>query len=67
MADSPVDRLEPAFNDVDSVRRSCETFRQLHGALREQVARAIVGQDEVVEQTLIALFSDGHVLLEGVP
>ncbi|MGE0874580.1 MAG: AAA family ATPase [Burkholderiales bacterium] len=36
-------------------------------ALREQVARAMVGQDEVIEQTLAALLAGGHVLIEGVP
>ena len=36
-------------------------------ALEEQVARAVVGQREVVRQTVIALVAGGHVLLEGVP
>lgn len=35
--------------------------------LREEVAKMIVGQDEVVKQTLIAIFAGGHCLLEGVP
>ncbi|HYF94523.1 MAG TPA: AAA family ATPase [Symbiobacteriaceae bacterium] len=36
-------------------------------ALEAQVARAVVGQREVVRQTVIALVAGGHVLLEGVP
>jgi len=32
-----------------------------------QLARVIVGQDDVIEQLLICLFSRGHCLLEGVP
>ncbi|OQY39244.1 MAG: AAA family ATPase [Candidatus Cloacimonetes bacterium 4572_65] len=32
-----------------------------------ELKKVIVGQDEVVEQVLIALFANGHVLLEGVP
>jgi MoxR-like ATPase len=36
-------------------------------ALESQVARAIVGQEEVVRQVVIALVAGGHVLLEGVP
>jgi MoxR-like ATPase len=36
-------------------------------AMRGQVARAMVGQAEVVEQTLAALLAGGHVLIEGVP
>jgi MoxR-like ATPase len=36
-------------------------------ALRQAIAQAIVGQDEVVEQLLIGLLAGGHCLLEGVP
>ncbi|KIQ96747.1 MoxR family ATPase [Lysobacter sp. A03] len=35
--------------------------------LRAAIAKAIVGQDEVVEQLLIGLLAGGHCLLEGVP
>jgi MoxR-like ATPase len=35
--------------------------------LREQVARRIVGLEETVEQVLIAILSEHHALLEGVP
>jgi MoxR-like ATPase len=44
-----------------------QTFRQAYGALRAEIGKVIVGQDAVVEGTLIALFAGGHVLLEGVP
>jgi MoxR-like ATPase len=44
-----------------------QTFRQAHAALRAELGKVIVGQDSVVEGTLIALFAGGHVLLEGVP
>ncbi len=36
-------------------------------AIRENIQLAIVGKDEVIEQTLAALFSGGHVLVEDVP
>ncbi len=35
--------------------------------IRNQLSQVIVGQDEVVEQLLISLFSRGHCMLEGVP
>ena len=35
--------------------------------IRTEIARAIVGQEEAVELMLIALFSSGHMLLEGPP
>ncbi|MBX3182098.1 MAG: MoxR family ATPase [Polyangiaceae bacterium] len=37
------------------------------GALREQVSRAVVGQEEVVDALLITLLARGHALLVGVP
>ncbi len=37
------------------------------GDIRERVAQVVVGQDVVVERTLIALFTGGHLLLEGMP
>jgi MoxR-like ATPase len=36
-------------------------------ALRDEVGKAVVGQREVVDQTLVALVASGHVLIEGVP
>ena len=36
-------------------------------AMRTEIAKAVVGQDEVIEQTLAALVAGGHVLIEGVP
>lgn len=40
---------------------------QLAGAIRGEVAKAIVGQSETVEHLLVALLARGHVLLEGPP
>jgi MoxR-like ATPase len=36
-------------------------------AVRERIATVVVGQDVVVERLLIALFTGGHILLQGVP
>jgi len=44
-----------------------QTFREAHGRLRDEIGKVIVGQEEVVDNTLTALFAGGHVLLEGVP
>jgi MoxR-like ATPase len=62
-----IPELEPAFDDIESVKRACTAFRDLFARLKAEVGKVIVGQDDVVEETLIALFADGHVLLEGVP
>jgi MoxR-like ATPase len=37
------------------------------GAIRTEVAKALIGQSEIIDQVLIALLSGGHVLVEGVP
>ena len=42
-------------------------LREHYHNMRREIARIIVGQDEVVEELMIALFAGGHVLLEGVP
>ena len=36
-------------------------------ALQAEIRKAIVGQDRLVERTLVGLLADGHILLEGVP
>ncbi|MBT8486194.1 MAG: MoxR family ATPase [Phycisphaerales bacterium] len=60
-------RLDVALRDIEGVRAACEGFRTVYAALREEIGRVIVGQDVVVDETMTALFADGHVLLEGVP
>ncbi|MDR2844804.1 MAG: MoxR family ATPase [Puniceicoccales bacterium] len=35
--------------------------------LRNEIAKAVIGQDAVVERLLVALLANGHVLLEGMP
>ena len=37
------------------------------GRLRAEVARVIVGQEQLVDRLLVGLLANGHVLLEGVP
>ena len=44
-----------------------ERLREGRSQIMSQVRRRIVGQDDVIEQVLIALFSGGHCLLTGVP
>ncbi|MCG6156293.1 AAA family ATPase [Rubinisphaera margarita] len=46
---------------------SIERLSEAYQSIKEQMELVIVGQQEVIEQLVIALFSRGHVLLEGVP
>ncbi|MFT5465440.1 MAG: MoxR-like ATPase [Verrucomicrobiales bacterium] len=43
------------------------SFRKRFGELKDEVQKAIVGYDELLTDTFVAIFSQGHVLLEGVP
>ena len=51
----------------DSAREGAARFNETYQNLRAEIARMMVGQDDVVEGVLTALFAGGHVLLEGVP
>jgi MoxR-like ATPase len=44
-----------------------EKLRSARGKILEQLAHVIVGQQQVIDELLISLFSRGHCLLEGVP
>jgi MoxR-like ATPase len=56
---------EPAT--VEQAAQQIDTFRRDVRLLRDEIARVIVGHEEIVEGVVIALLSGGHVLLEGVP
>src|SRR4030095_12995916 len=44
-----------------------ERFRTVFKRVRDEVAKMMVGQQEILEGVLVAFFAGGHVLLEGVP
>jgi len=52
---------------LGDIKRRVESFGEKFSALKAEIARVIVGQQETVEGALLALMADGHVLLEGVP
>jgi len=54
--------VEP-LDDVALVEKLVAAYDRL----RSQIARTIVGQEAVVEELLIAMFCNGHCILEGVP
>jgi MoxR-like ATPase len=51
------------MSDVAAV----EQLVKKHNDLKKEISKVIVGQDEVVKQVLLAIFSGGHALLIGVP
>ena len=52
---------------ANAIKAELDQFRADFLRLRQEVAKVIVGQDDIVEGTLTALIAGGHVLLEGVP
>ena len=51
------------MSDVIAIKQLATKYNEL----RKEIKKIIVGQDEVVEQVLISIFSGGHALLIGVP
>src|SRR5262252_9394348 len=60
----------PLMTSPNASPAEAKAVRELaaaYGQMTEQIAKVIVGQSEVVEQLLMAMFSRGHCLLVGVP
>ena len=51
------------MSDVNAIKAFLDSYQ----SLKQEIAKVIVGQDKVIEQILISIFSGGHVLLIGVP
>ncbi|CAI8378940.1 MAG: Holliday junction ATP-dependent DNA helicase RuvB [Formosa sp. Hel3_A1_48] len=51
------------MSEVTAIDNYVKTYKQL----KKEIAKIIIGQDAVIEQILISIFSGGHVLLIGVP
>ncbi|MCF6314666.1 MAG: MoxR family ATPase [Verrucomicrobiales bacterium] len=49
------------------MEKELEKFREDFSDLKTEIQKAIVGYDDLLTDTLVAIFSQGHVLLEGVP
>jgi MoxR-like ATPase len=61
------DQVAPREEEESDDLQAVEYFKQARQALTHQLAKVIVGQEEVINQLLIALFTRNHALLVGVP
>ena len=52
---------------MSDLEQRLQDFRTDFGRVIDEVHKVVVGQDEVIENTLVAVFAGGHCLLEGVP
>jgi MoxR-like ATPase len=59
------DATQPALSQDDL--QAVAQLQQAYKSLRTELAKTIVGQDEVLEQLLMCIFARGHAILEGVP
>lgn len=50
-----------------SDKEALDYFVQKFSVLKQEIAKVIVGQDDVIDKVLISIFSNGHCLLVGVP
>src|SRR6187397_3678136 len=46
---------------------AADALKQTYQQIRAEIGKVIIGQDEVVKDVLISIFSNGHCLLVGVP
>ncbi|EPN65201.1 moxR protein, partial [Pseudomonas syringae pv. actinidiae ICMP 19079] len=63
VAEPATEPTSPASTQTQQRQRAS----QLAQALRNELQKAVIGQNAVVEDVLTALIGGGHVLLEGVP
>ncbi|MDD2218538.1 MAG: MoxR family ATPase [Desulfoplanes sp.] len=52
---------------IQDIQHSIESQVLTVNQLRQEIAKVIVGQQDLVDRLLIGLFTKGHVLIEGVP
>jgi MoxR-like ATPase len=55
--------IPPAANDLELI----EKLREAHTKLRREISKVIIGQEQVLDQLLMAIFCRSHALLMGVP
>jgi MoxR-like ATPase len=60
---SPIDTTTVATPSTHATQSTIRFIR----SVRKRISSVVVGQDDVVERMLIALFTGGHLLLQGVP
>jgi MoxR-like ATPase len=53
--------------DSSELKARVRRFQEVESAILREVRKAIVGQDEVIDQVLISLFVGGHCLITGMP
>lgn len=58
------DKMNP---EIEQITQKAKEYSVQIQSLHEEISKVIVGQDKIIEKLILALLSNGHVLLEGVP
>ena len=53
--------------EIQELNKEAEKYSEKIRQVHSEISKIIVGQEDVIEKLLVALISDGHVLIEGVP
>jgi len=67
---SPSSASNPRPNpapDLAEIEAAADRFRKDYASAKDQIRKAVVGHEEIVDGVLTCLFAGGHALLEGVP
>lgn len=67
MIDARENPAPPDAHGAASDEAAVNELKEGYGRIRRELAKAIVGQEEALEQLLVCLFARGHCLLVGVP
>src|SRR4051794_38823169 len=61
----PAAQAKPKIDDADL--RAVENLKSAHATIKAELAKVIVGQEQVIDEILISIFTRSHALLVGVP
>ena len=56
---------KPKVDDADL--QAVENLKRAHAKIKSELAKVIIGQEQVIDEILISIFTRSHALLVGVP
>ena len=59
--------MEPTQSDAISAESRLNLYTQKIEQIKTEIAKVVIGQEEMIELMILSLLSKGHILLEGVP
>ncbi len=54
-------------DDIEALNQGAQECAREIDQVKQEIGTVIIGQENTIEKTLVALFSGGHILIEGVP